>query len=99
VKNNPRFKKIQDTVAWYDKNRKLTNKSTSMSEFLKERAEVKARADELEKEEESKNLTVKALEDNKDKVFQEKFDEFAKTLKVDPVVEESVFILKDMLKS
>lgn len=99
VKTNPRFKKIQDTVAWYDKNRKLTNKSTSMSEFLKERAEVKARADELEKEEESKNLTVKALEDNKDKVFQEKFDEFAKTLKVDPVVEESVFILKDMLKS
>jgi hypothetical protein len=99
VKVNPRFKKIQDTVAWYDKNRKLTNKSTSMADFLKERAEVKTRADALEKEEESKNLTIRTLEENKDKVSQEKFEDFAKTLRADPVVEESVLILKDMLKS
>lgn len=100
VKKNKRFKRIEETVAWYDQRRKDTSKSLSMDDFLKERKEVKAKTEELEKEEENKDLTVKNTDEIKDnKAAQEKFDEFAKGLRVDPVIEESVFILKDMMKS
>ncbi len=98
VKTNARFKKIAENIAWYDKNRKLTSKSVAMDDFLKERAEIKARADALDKEEEFKALVVKPLEDPKDKAAQEKFDDFAKGLRLDPVVEESVYLVRDMIK-
>jgi carboxyl-terminal processing protease len=97
VKANPRFKKIADSIAWYDKNRKQTTKSVAMDDFLRERAEVKARADEVDKEVESKALVVKPLEESKDKAAQEKFDDFAKGLRLDPVVEESVYLVRDMI--
>jgi hypothetical protein len=99
VKKNARFKKIEDTVSWYDQRRKDTAKSTSMDDYLKERAEVKTRSDELEKEEENKSLMVKSTDEVKEKASQEKFDDFAKGLRIDPVIEESIFILKDMIKS
>lgn len=99
VKKNNRFKRIEETVAWYDQRRKDTSKSLNMDDYLKERKEVKAKTEELEKEEENKELSVQSTDEIKDKAAQEKFDEFAKGLRVDPVIEESVFILKDMLKS
>jgi hypothetical protein len=40
---------------------------------------------------------VKSLDSLSEKVAQEKFDEFSKGLRVDPVIEESVMIIKDML--
>lgn len=99
VKKNARFKKIEETVTWYDQRRKDTLKSLSMTDYLKERAEVKVRTEELEKEEENKAMTVKSTDEVKDKAAQEKFDEFAKGLRIDPVIEESVMILKDMMKA
>ncbi len=99
VKKNPRFKRIQETVAWYDQRRKDTVKSLNMDDFLKERTEVRKRSDELEKEEESKELAVRPTDPIKEKVSQEKFDEFSRGLRVDPVIEESVAILRDMLKT
>lgn len=97
VASDPRFKKIRETVSWYDLRRKQTTKSLTMTAFLKDRQEVKERADALEKEEESKNIAVKSLDSLKEKVAQEKFEEFSKGLKVDPVIEESVSIIRDML--
>jgi carboxyl-terminal processing protease len=97
VKKDVRFQRIAETISWYDQRRKLTSKDLTMDAFLKERKEVKERADSLEKEEESKNVSVKSLDSIKDKVAQEKFDEFQKTLKIDPVIEESMNIIKDMI--
>lgn len=99
VKKNPRLKKIQETVGWYDQQRKHTLKSLTMDDFLRERKEVQARSDELEKEEESKNLTVKATDEPRDKAAEEKFEDFAKGLRMDPVIEESILVIKDMLKT
>lgn len=99
VKKNARFKRIDETVTWYDQRRKDTVKSTSMDDFMKERADVKRRTDELEKEEEDKNLMVKSTDEIKDKAAQEKFEDFAKGMRIDPVIEESILILKDMMKS
>jgi carboxyl-terminal processing protease len=97
VKKNPRFQRIQETVTWYDQRRKLTIKDLTMDGFLKDRKEVKERSEALEKEEESKALTVKSLDSLKEKVAQEKFEEYTKTMRVDPVIEESMLIIKDML--
>ena len=68
-----------------------------MEGFLKDRKEVKERSEALEKEEESKALTVKSLDSLKEKVAQEKFEEYTKTMRIDPVIEESMLIIKDML--
>lgn len=97
VKKNARFEKIRETVAWYDVRRKQTIKDLTMAGYLKERKELKEKSDVLDKEEENKAVLVKSLDALKDKVAQEKFDEFAKTLRVDPVIEESMLILRDML--
>ncbi len=97
VKKNPRFQRIQETVTWYDQRRKLTIKDLTMDGFLKDRKEVKERSEALEKEEESKALTVKSMDSLKEKVAQEKFEEYTKTMRVDPVIEESMLIIKDML--
>jgi len=97
VKKNPRFQRIEETVTWYDQRRKLTTKDLTMDGFLKDRKEVKERSEALEKEEESKSLTVKSLDSLKEKVAQEKFEEYTKTMRLDPVIEESILIIKDML--
>lgn len=97
VAQDARFKKVRETVTWYDARRKQTIKDLTMVGYLKDRKEVKERADALEKEEESKDLVVKSLDSLSEKVAQEKFDEFSKGLRVDPVIEESVMIIKDML--
>ncbi|MBY0517915.1 MAG: carboxy terminal-processing peptidase [Bacteriovoracaceae bacterium] len=97
VKENPRFERIRESIAWYDLRRKQTVKDLTMEAYLKDRKEVKERSEAFEKEEEDKDLVVKSLDPVKDKVAQEKFDEYAKTLRVDPVIEESMLILKDML--
>ena len=56
--------------------------------------------DVFKKEEENKNLLVKDLSVNsKDKAQMEKFEEFSKTLKKDAVIEESIMILGDMIKT
>ncbi|MFP5491685.1 MAG: carboxy terminal-processing peptidase [Bacteriovoracia bacterium] len=97
VAKDARFSKVRETVTWYDARRKQTVKDLTMVGYLKDRKEVKERAEALEKEEESKDLVVKSLDNLSEKVAQEKFDEFSKGLRVDPVIEESVMIIKDML--
>ena len=97
VAKDARFSKVRETVTWYDARRKQTVKDLTMVGYLKDRKEVKERAEALEKEEESKDLVVKSLDSLSEKVAQEKFDEFSKGLRVDPVIEESVMIIKDML--
>jgi carboxyl-terminal processing protease len=97
VNADARFQKVKDTISWYDSRRKQTVKDLTMTGYLKDRKEVKDRADALEKEVESKDLVVKSLDNLSEKVAQEKFEEFSKGLRVDPVIEESVLIIKDML--
>lgn len=99
VAKNPRFKRVMDSIAWYDQRRKDTVKSLSYTDYMKERAEIKQKTEEWEKEDENKSILVKATDEVKEKAQQEKFDDFAKGLRNDPVIEESVLILKDMLKS
>lgn len=98
VKKNEKFKHLQDSMRWYKEQKEKTKRSLTMADFEKERKEIREKTDIFKKEEENKSLVVKDLSGSKDKAQQEKFEEFAKTLRKDAVIEESVKILEDMLK-
>lgn len=98
VKKDEKFKHILDSMKWYKTQKEKTKRSLTMVDFEKERKDIREQSDIFKKEEENKNLAVKDLSGTKDKAQQEKFDEFAKTLKKDAVIEESIHIMEDMLK-
>lgn len=97
VELSSRFKRINETLDWYAQRKKQTLKDLSLSAFMKERKELKARSDALDKEEESKVFVVKSIDPLKDAVAQEKFDDFSKGLRIDPVIEESLYLINEML--
>jgi hypothetical protein len=99
IKDNPKFQHLLDAMKWYKDQKEKTKRSLVLTDFEKERKEIRERTDLFKKEEESKNLKVVDLSNSKDKAQQEKFEEFSKTLKKDPVIEESFDIMSDMIKS
>ena len=99
VKKSEKFKHILDSMKWYKDQKERTKRSVAMKDFEKERKDIREKTDVFKKEEENKNLVVKDLSGTKDKAQQEKFEDFAKTLRKDPVVEESMSIMDDMLKA
>ncbi len=98
VTKNDKFKNILNSMKWYKQQKNKTKRSLSAVDFEKERKEMREKTEVFKKEEENKNLQVKDLNDSKEKAYQEKFEEFSKTLRKDPVIEESVLIMYDMLK-
>lgn len=99
VKKSEKFKHLMDSIKWYKEQKDKTKRSLVLADFEKERKAVREMSDVFKKEEESKNLVVKDLSGNKDKAQQEKFEDFSKTLKKDAVIEESMMIISDMLKT
>lgn len=100
IKQNEKFKHLMDAMKWYKEQKERTKRSLSAADFDKERKDIREKTDIFKKEEESKDLIVKDLSAlSKDKAQQEKFEDFSKTLKKDAVIEESMHILDDMLKS
>lgn len=99
IKKNEKFKHILDSMKWYKEQKERTKRSLTLVDFEKERKEVREKTDIFKKEEENKNLMVKDFSGKTEKASQEKFEEFSKTLKKDPVIEESMMIMGDMLKS
>lgn len=100
VKKNEKFKHLTDSINWYKEQKEKTKRSLVAKDFENDRKMIREMADSFKKEEENKNLTVKDIAPNaKDKAHEEKFEEFAKTLKKDPIIEESVQILNDMISA
>ncbi len=99
IKDNEKFQHLLDAMKWYKNQKEKTKRSLVLTDFEKERKEVRERTDLFKKEEESKNLKVVDLSGSKEKVQIEKFEEFSKTLKKDPVIEESIMILNDMMST
>ncbi len=99
IKNNQKFQHILDSMKWYKDQKEKTKRSLILTDYEKERKDVRERTDLFKKEEESKNLKVVDLSNTKDKAQQEKFEDFSRTLKKDPVIEESFMILNDMMNT
>jgi carboxyl-terminal processing protease len=98
VKKDEKFSHLNDAMKWYKEQKAKTKRSLTMADFEKERKDIREKTDIFKKELENKDLVVKDLSGNKDKAQIEKFEDFAKTLKKDAVIEESIHIMDDMLK-
>ncbi len=100
VNKNEKFKHLMDSIKWYKVQKEKTKRSLTLVDFEKDRKSIREMTDVFKKEEENKDLMVKDLSANaKDKAQMEKFEDFSKTLKKDAVIEESMYILSDMLKT
>jgi carboxyl-terminal processing protease len=97
VKVNPKFQHLKESIDWYKEQKNRTKRSLVVADFEKERKEIREKTDVFKKEDENKNLMVKDLSGKQDKASQEKFEEFAKSLRKDAVIEESIMIMNDML--
>jgi len=102
VKKNSKFKKINESVAWSKKRKEKTMRSVNLKAYKKFRDETKKVADKFEDDTLNKKIVVGALKKKKSKmtdVEKESFKEFKETLQKDPVIEETLYIINDLLKS
>ncbi|MAX67547.1 MAG: carboxy terminal-processing peptidase [Bacteriovoracaceae bacterium] len=99
VKKDKRFQKIVKSVNW-SKERKNDSKRTitlkAMDAYRKEAREVseKYKLDDI-----NENVLVKSTQKLKTDVDKDNFKEFKEELQKDPVIEETLFIFNDILKS
>ena len=98
VKKDEKFAHLNDTMKWYKEQKARTKRSLKMDDFEKERKDIREKTDIFKKELENQDLVVIDLSGTKDKAQKEKFEDFAKTLRKDAVIEESIHIMDDMLK-
>ncbi|MDO9184253.1 MAG: carboxy terminal-processing peptidase [Bacteriovorax sp.] len=113
VKTNPRFNKIIKNVEYLNKKKKDTLVSLNLKQVQGEDVQNKKMAEELKMDEEDKNLLVTSFEDSLKaheniraadmkkwaKDFEQRKDEWVKSLRQDVVLEESVMVANDIVKS
>jgi carboxyl-terminal processing protease len=98
IKKEGKFKNTLESMKWFKMQKEKSKRSLTMSDFEKERKDIREKTDVFKKEQEFKNLIVKDLTPSKDKAHLEKFEDFSKNLRKDSVIEESMHIMDDMLK-
>lgn len=101
VKENPRFTKIFERIKLAKEKKDKTLKSLKLADFEKEMDEAKKLYDEEKEDSYAKNssLKIKVTSSFKQKDFQkEKVKEFEEALKKDVYLEDTLVILKEMIK-
>ncbi|MCO4755144.1 MAG: carboxy terminal-processing peptidase [Bacteriovoracaceae bacterium] len=98
VKKSDKFKKIKESVAWYTKRKENTKRALNLKELTAFRNEAKKKSKEFEMDEVNEKITVKTLDKPKNEAAKETQKEFSKGLKTDPVIEESLYIMRDLIK-
>ncbi|MBC7428756.1 MAG: carboxy terminal-processing peptidase, partial [Bacteriovorax sp.] len=113
VKTNPRLAKIVRNVDYLNKKKKETIVSLNLKKTQDEEAATKKMAEELKLDDEDKNMMVTNFEDSLKahenirpgdmkkwaKDFDQRKEEWVKTLRQDAVLGESVSIANDIVKS
>ena len=113
VKTNPRFAKINRNVDYLNKKKKETVVSLKLKKVQEEEAATKKMAEELKLEDEDKNMMVTNFEDSLKahenirpgdmkkwaKDFEQRKEEWIKSLRQDAVLGESMMIASDIVKS
>lgn len=113
VKVNPRFNKIARNLDYLNKKKKDTLVSLNLKQVQAEDIQNKKMAEELKMDEENKNLLVTNFEDSLKaheniragdlkkwaKDFEQRKEEWVKTLRQDVVLEESVMVANDIVKA
>ena len=113
VKVDARFAKINRNLEYLNKKKKETTVSLNLKKVQEEEAATKKLAEDMKMEEEDKNLLVTNFEDSLKahenirpgdmkkwaKDFDQRKEEWVKTLRQDVVLGESVMIANDIVKS
>lgn len=98
VKKSPRFKKIFDSIDWYKVRKDETSKSLEMTKYLADRDTILKKSKEFEESPEAnKSLVVQSLTKEKKEEDKERFKKLVESIQKDPVIDESINILQDML--
>jgi len=113
MKTDPRFVKINKNIDYLNKKKKETLVSLNLKQVMAEDAINKKMAEELKLEDEDKNLIVSNFEDSLkahenikasdmkkwSKDFEQRKEEWIKSLRQDAVLEESFFVASDIIKA
>jgi carboxyl-terminal processing protease len=97
VAKNERFQKIIQSNNWYKKRKKDTVKMLTLADYNGERTKVKEEIKKFKVEGEIEAIQVASLDELKTKEDKDVFEEEKKDLRSDPMLEESLFIMKDMI--
>ncbi len=113
VKNDKRFKKINESVAYYSKRREDTKVTLNLKELQKEDEESEKIMEKLKLDDRNEKILVsefeaslkahqkvlKGEEAQWKKDFEQRKEEWIKGLQMDPGLEESLYIIDDMLRA
>jgi carboxyl-terminal processing protease len=113
IKSDSRFIKITKNIDYLNKKKKDTLVSLNLKQVQAEDVQNKKMADELKMEEEDKNVLVSNFEDSLKahenikpsemkkwaKDFEQRKDEWIKTLRQDAVLAEGFFVAQDIVKT
>ncbi|MCY4524906.1 MAG: carboxy terminal-processing peptidase, partial [Halobacteriovoraceae bacterium] len=111
VKKNKRFKRIKESIAYLTKRSEETSISLNIKDIIKEDEQSKKMAKKLKLDEENKNITIANYEaslkaahkikpgDEKHwrEDFEQRKDEMKKSIRMDTLLEESIYIINDMV--
>ncbi len=97
VKQNKNLQKIIETNNWYFERKKDTVKILTVQDYISERKKVKTDIEKYKLDEENKEINIQNLEEPKNKEEKESFAEYKKELSADPIIEESLFIMSDII--
>jgi carboxyl-terminal processing protease len=97
VAKSDKFKMIEDSVTFYKKKKDETVRTLTLESYLKERKELNDKVDLYKDKKINEVLLVTSIKPLKKEEDKEKFKDFQEGLQKDPDIEETMFILKDLL--
>lgn len=99
VKKSKKFSNIIESVKWFKERKENSKRLVTLSSITKDRELINKKNEELKNDEEIKSFKATSFIKVIDDVTKEKKEEFEKGLTKDPVLEETMFIFRDILKN
>ena len=99
VKKNKRFEKITKSVEWSKERKENSKRSLRLADMEAYRKEAREVSEKYKMDDQNEAVIVDSIKPLKTEVEKESFKEFREELQKDPVVEETLNIFSDMLKS
>lgn len=91
------FKKIQESVKYYGERKDQTSRILNIDKAIEERKELKQKFEEFKNDTINEKVAVTTKENLTDEAAKERWKDFSEGLQKDPVIEESLFIMQDIL--
>lgn len=97
VKENEKFQKIIKSVEWSNERKDKSKRLITMENIEKFRAENRKMSEKYKVDSVNEDIIVESTNKLKDENDKERFKEFKEELQKDPAIEETLYIIQDML--